>query len=198
MRACRGRDHAMVSWGCKLLADLSTTCLQSWTVFGITVCVAELLLPYLVFLEDKEKIFLWLFKDPKTTLRRSVLHRGSHRHCTPVCFHGIVLLGQPPSHWPCNHPCTRFCHRAIKRAGCFVLANCSPVLQFFFSSFPQTVGAYSLFFNALGSATNTDWKGTLSSAFILVWTECVIFLKSRTEHMFLFSNEQQKNIQLTP
>lgn len=136
MRACRGTDHAMIFWGCKLLADLSTKCLQPWTALGITVCVAELLLQRLVFLEDEQKIFLWLFKDPKITLRRSILHRGGHCHCTPACFHGIVFVGQPSLHWPCSPPGTSFCHRAVKRAAGFVLANCSPVLQFFFFFFP--------------------------------------------------------------
>lgn len=64
---------------------------------GIAVCVAEVLLPYLVFLVDEEKSFLWLFKVPKIILRHFILHRGGLHHCTCACFHGIVLLVQTPT-----------------------------------------------------------------------------------------------------
>lgn len=64
---------------------------------GIAVCVAELLLPYLVFLVDEKKSFLWIFKVPKIVLRHFILHRGGRHHCTHACFHGIVLMRQPPT-----------------------------------------------------------------------------------------------------
>lgn len=61
----------------------------------------------------EEKSFLGLFKVPKIVLRHFLFHREGHGCCAHDGFHGVVLLGQPPT--VCAPD---FC---LLRAGYFVL-----------------------------------------------------------------------------